>query len=123
MPWSDRIRRYVQKNEPDKLGTIDQSLIEYKGKEEALLQSLKSKHGDEVPITEDEKEKIRNPPVKTEEELKKAGVIFEAKTGFRDLFANHVVVDDEKRFVTGQNQNAGHETPQKMMEILKNKNE
>jgi hypothetical protein len=28
------------------------------------------------------------------------------------------VVDDEKRFVTGQNQNSGHETAYAMMEIL-----
>jgi hypothetical protein len=25
------------------------------------------------------------------------------------MFANHTVIDDEKRFVTGQNQNAGAE--------------
>ena len=30
-------------------------------------------------------------------------------------------IDEEFKFVTGQNQNAGHETPQKMMEILKSK--
>jgi hypothetical protein len=34
------------------------------------------------------------------------------------MFANLTVVDDEKRFVTGQNQNAGHETAYKMMEIV-----
>ena len=61
---------------------------------------------------------IQMTPQHPEEELKKAGVIFEAKTGFRDLFANHVVVDDEKRFVTGQNQNSGHETAYAMMKIL-----
>jgi hypothetical protein len=37
------------------------------------------------------------------------------------VFANLTIVDDESKFVSGQNQNAGHETPQKMMEILKNK--
>ena len=56
-----------------------------------------------------------------EEELIKAGVIFESKTALRDVFANLTIVDDESKFVSGQNQNAGHETPQKMMEILKNK--
>ena len=61
---------------------------------------------------------IQMTPQHPEEELKKAGVIFEAKTGFRDLFANHVVVDEEKRFVTGQNQNSGHEIAQKIMEII-----
>jgi hypothetical protein len=28
------------------------------------------------------------------------------------------VVDNEQRFVTGQNQNSGHETAQKMMAII-----
>jgi hypothetical protein len=28
------------------------------------------------------------------------------------------VVDEEQRFVTGQNQNSGHETAQKMMAII-----
>jgi len=60
-------------------------------------------------------------PLHPEEELIKAGAIFESKTAIRDVFANLTVVDDESKFVTGQNQNAGHETPQKMMEILKNK--
>jgi putative intracellular protease/amidase len=57
-------------------------------------------------------------PQHPETELKKAGAIFESKTAFWDVFANHVVVDDEARFVTGQNQNAGHETAQKIMEII-----
>jgi putative intracellular protease/amidase len=60
-------------------------------------------------------------PQHPEEELIKAGAIFESKTAIRDVFANLTVVDDESKFVTGQNQNAGHETPQKMMEILINK--
>ena len=60
-------------------------------------------------------------PQHPEKELTKAGVIFESKTALRDVFANLTVTDDESKFVTGQNQNAGHETPQKMMEILKNK--
>ncbi len=57
-------------------------------------------------------------PLHPEEELKKAGALFEAKTKFLDQFAYHVVVDDEKRFVTGQNQNSGHETAQRIMEII-----
>jgi len=60
-------------------------------------------------------------PQHPEKELIKAGVIFESKTALRDVFANLTIVDDESKFVSGQNQNAGHETPQKMMEILKNK--
>ena len=57
-------------------------------------------------------------PLHPEEELKKAGALFEAKTKFLDQFAYHVVVDDEKRFVTGQNQNSGHETAQRIMKII-----
>ena len=37
---------------------------------------------------------------------------------FRDFFAASTVVDDEKRFVTGQNQNSSHETAQNIMAIL-----
>ena len=59
-------------------------------------------------------------PMHPEEELKKAGVIFKSETKFKDIFANLVTVDDEKRFITGQNQNAGHEISQKIMEILEN---
>ena len=57
-------------------------------------------------------------PQHPEEELKKAGVIFQSETAFRDVFATLTVVDDEKRFVTGQNQNSGHETAYRIMEIL-----
>lgn len=57
-------------------------------------------------------------PQHPETELRKAGVIFESNTAFRDILATHVVVDDERRFVTGQNQNSGHETAQQMMMIV-----
>ena len=57
-------------------------------------------------------------PLHPETELRKAGVIFESQTAFRDLFATHVVVDDEKRFVTGQNQNSGLETAHTMMRVI-----
>ena len=61
---------------------------------------------------------IEMTPQHPETELRNAGVVFESKSKFNDLFANHVVVDDDQRFVTGQNQNAGHETAQIMMSIL-----
>lgn len=61
---------------------------------------------------------IEMTPQHPETELRNAGAIFESKSRFNDLFANHVVIDDDKRFVTGQNQNAGHETAQIMMSIL-----
>ena len=57
-------------------------------------------------------------PLHPEEELKTAGALFEANTKFLDQFAYHVVIDDEKRFVTGQNQNSGHETAQRIMKII-----
>jgi putative intracellular protease/amidase len=57
-------------------------------------------------------------PLHPETELRKAGVKFESGTAFRDIFATHVVVDEERRFVTGQNQNSGHETSQKMMAVI-----
>ena len=58
-------------------------------------------------------------PQHPEIELRAAGALFEAKTAFRDMFANHVVIDGT--IVTGQNQNAGAETAQKMMDLLNKK--
>ncbi|MEO1488637.1 MAG: type 1 glutamine amidotransferase domain-containing protein [Pseudomonadota bacterium] len=58
-------------------------------------------------------------PFHPEAELRKAGALFEAETAFFDFFANHVVVDDENRFVTGQNQNSGAETAYRAMTILR----
>ena len=57
-------------------------------------------------------------PLHPETELRKAGAIFESETAFRDFFATDVVVDDEQRFVTGQNQNSGLETAHLMMQLL-----
>lgn len=57
-------------------------------------------------------------PQHPEAELRKAGALFEAQTKLIDFFATHVVVDDERRFVTGQNQNSGHETAHQMMAII-----
>jgi putative intracellular protease/amidase len=57
-------------------------------------------------------------PQHPETELRKAGAIYESATAFQDLFATHVVVDDEQRFVTGQNQNSGHETAHEMMRLI-----
>lgn len=52
-------------------------------------------------------------PQHPERELRHAGAQFESSTAMLDIFANHVVVDG--RLVTGQNQNAGTETAQKMI--------
>jgi len=57
-------------------------------------------------------------PQHPERELRAAGALFEAETAFRDMFANHVVIDGT--IVTGQNQNAGAETAQKIMDLLNN---
>lgn len=61
---------------------------------------------------------IEMTPLHPETELRKAGAVFESGTAFRDIFATHVVADDEQRFVTGQNQNSGLETAHLMMQIL-----
>ena len=55
-------------------------------------------------------------PKHPERDLRAAGALFEAETGFRDVFANHVVVDG--RLVTGQNQNSGAETAHRMMDVV-----
>ncbi|NQY03897.1 MAG: type 1 glutamine amidotransferase domain-containing protein [Halieaceae bacterium] len=60
-------------------------------------------------------------PQHPETELRKAGALFESQTAFRDVFATHVAIDAEQRFVTGQNQNSGMETAQKMIAILARK--
>jgi putative intracellular protease/amidase len=57
-------------------------------------------------------------PQHPETELRKAGTLYESQTAFRDMFATHVVVDDENRFVTGQNQNSSTETAHKMMQVI-----
>lgn len=62
-------------------------------------------------------------PQHPETELRKAGVKFESETAFRDMLATHVSVDDEKRFVTGQNQNSAHETAHQMMALIAGRSE
>ncbi len=54
-------------------------------------------------------------PQHPERELRAAGAKFESQTAFRDVFANHVVVDG--RLVSGQNQNAGPEVANLMMKV------
>lgn len=60
-------------------------------------------------------------PLHPEQELKKAGADYQANHKKVDMFATITVIDDEKRFVTGQNQNAGHETSQLIMKTLTEK--
>jgi putative intracellular protease/amidase len=63
--------------------------------------------------------RIEITPMHPETELRKAGALFESAMAFKDIFANHVVVDGD--LVTGQNQNAGAEVAQDMMTILSRK--
>ena len=62
-------------------------------------------------------------PMHPESELRKAGAEFESNTRFFDILATHVAVDEEKRFVTGQNQNSGREAAHKIMEIISNRSD
>lgn len=59
-------------------------------------------------------------PFHPEQELKKAGAIYKASHEKPiDQFNTITVIDQEKRFVTGQNQNSSHDTAQLMMKTLK----
>jgi len=57
-------------------------------------------------------------PLHPETELRKLGVNFKSNTGNFDFMQTITVIDEEGRFVTGQNQNSGHETAQKMMGLV-----
>lgn len=59
---------------------------------------------------------IIHTPRHPERDLRAAGAAFESSTRFRDLFASHVVTDG--RLVTGQNQNDGAETADRMMQVI-----
>ena len=57
-------------------------------------------------------------PYHPEEELKKSGANYQANHKIVDPFATITVMDEEKRFITGQNQNSSHETAQLIMKVL-----
>lgn len=59
---------------------------------------------------------ITHTPRHPERDLRAAGARFESSTRFRDIFASHVIVDG--RLVTGQNQNDGAETADRMMQVI-----
>ena len=59
---------------------------------------------------------ITHTPRHPERDLRAAGARFESSTRFRDIFASHVTVDG--RLVTGQNQNDGAETADRMMQVI-----
>lgn len=60
-------------------------------------------------------------PKHPEEELRKADANFQASQEGLDIFETLTVMDEEQRFITGQNQNSGHETAQLIMEVLSKK--
>lgn len=64
---------------------------------------------------------ITQTPLHPETELRKLGGNFKSKTGNRGMLQTLSVIDEERRFVTGQNQNSGHETEHKIMGILQEK--
>lgn len=64
---------------------------------------------------------IEYTPKHPEEELKKAGAIYQANHKIIDPFATITVMDEERRFITGQNQNSSHETAQLIMKVLHEK--
>lgn len=55
-------------------------------------------------------------PRHPEEELRKAGAIFECQHAWRDPFATHTSIDGN--LITGQNQNSGYETSHRILEKL-----
>jgi putative intracellular protease/amidase len=55
-------------------------------------------------------------PKHPEEELRKAGAIYECQHAFRDPFATHTTIDGN--LITGQNQNSGYETSHRILEKL-----
>ncbi|MDX2093067.1 MAG: type 1 glutamine amidotransferase domain-containing protein [Kofleriaceae bacterium] len=55
-------------------------------------------------------------PRHPEEELRKAGAIFECQHAWRDPFATHTSIDGN--LITGQNQNSGYETAHRILEKI-----
>lgn len=74
---------------------------------------VKGKHMTAVTDRQVQQLGITFTPQHPERELRAAGALFESSTAFRDFFATQTTVDG--KLVTGQNQNAGYETAQKML--------
>lgn len=55
-------------------------------------------------------------PKHPEEELRKAGAIYECQHAWRDPFTTHTTIDGN--LITGQNQNSGYETAHRILEKL-----
>lgn len=74
---------------------------------------VKGKHMTAVTDRQVQQLGITFTPQHPERELRAAGALFESSSAFKDFFATHTTVDG--KLVTGQNQNAGYETAQKMI--------
>jgi putative intracellular protease/amidase len=59
---------------------------------------------------------ISSTPFHPETELRKKGAVFESASAFRDVLANHWVVDG--RLITGQNQNAGPMVAREVLRLI-----
>ena len=91
-----------------RLELSDEEIAEFQPQLNAIMEHVEALKELNIEVT----------PQHPETELRKAGALYESQTAFRDLFATHVVVDEEKRFVTGQNQNSACETAQRMLDQL-----
>lgn len=74
---------------------------------------VKGKHLTAVTDRQIQQLGITHTPQHPERDLRAAGALYESETAFKDFFATHVVVDG--KLVTGQNQNSGYETAQRML--------
>jgi len=61
---------------------------------------------------------IQYTPKHPQEELEKHGAVYKAQDKLIDPFATITVMDEEQRFITGQNQNSSEETAQLILEVL-----
>jgi len=99
------------------LGSVCHGVLGFlQAKDEDGEPLLEGRHATGVSDKQVRELRITITPQHPETELRKIGAIYECDTAFRDFFANLTVVDG--RIVTGQNQNAGSETAQKMMAQL-----
>lgn len=64
---------------------------------------------------------IEYTPKHPQEELERAGANYQANHKWIDPLATLTVIDEEERFITGQNQNSSHETAQLIMKTLQSK--
>ncbi len=64
---------------------------------------------------------VQGTPKHPETELRNANANYQSNSGLIDMFNNLVVVDKEHRIVTGQNQKAGVQTAQEVMQLLLDK--